>query len=81
MAKFYGTVDGNLTKTNGTNRGSEYIKASVQSYDGSVITKLTYVNDELKVSISVNESSDTSGTELFYGTLEELKERLRKENN
>lgn len=81
MAKFYGTVDGNLTKTNGTNRGSEYIKASVQSYDGSVITELTYKNDELHVSISVNDESATKGTELFYGTLEELKERLRKENN
>ena len=77
MAKFYGTVDGNLTKTNGTNRGSQYIKSSVQSYDGSVITELTYKGEKLYVSVSVDDDSATRGTELFYGTFEEFKECLK----
>lgn len=88
MSKFYGTVDGNLTKTNGTNRGSQYIKTSAQSYDGSVITTLNYNNEnELIINIELNDDSNTYGkTELpsFNGTLEQLMEcfnNYRKENN
>lgn len=75
MARFYGTVDGNLAKTNATRRGSDYIKASAQSWHGSVITQLNYDNEGmLIVKIGLTDDSSSYGSGDFYGTFEELKQ-------
>lgn len=79
MATFYGTVKGNR-ETAATRTGSKDsgIRASVQSYKGSVITTLTERSDgTLMVDVEVNEQkSSFYGTKVFYGTFEEYKEVL-----
>lgn len=88
MAKFYGTIDSDLGKTDRTRRGAKNIKTTAQSYDGSVITVLNYDNHgELIINIELNDDSDTHGkSELpsFHGTLEQLMECFtdyKKEKN
>jgi hypothetical protein len=77
MAKFYGSIQGNRGAA--TRMGHSGIKASVQSYDGSVITELSY-NDEgqllVDVSVAKDESTAYRGTRLFYGTLDEFIAKL-----
>lgn len=82
MSVFYGTVSGQAT-TSATRRGSRNsgITASAQSYDGSVITHLRYLenedndDEELLISITLSDQSSCSwGSDYFYGSLEELKE-------
>jgi hypothetical protein len=81
MSTFYGQVDGHAN-TVASRRGTDYIKSSAQSYDGSVITKLNYDSqDVLMVTISLAKGSDFYGDtrELpyFYGTFEQLQECFR----
>ena len=77
MAKFYGSIQGNRGAA--TRMGHQSIKSSVQSYDGSVITELSY-NDEgqllVDVSVAKDESTAYRGTRLFYGTLDEFIAKL-----
>lgn len=78
MAKFYGQVSGSANTT-ATRRGSAKsgIKASVQSWDGSVITELNE-NKDGKTIVSVSFSNDSSsyGREVFRGTISELVAKL-----
>lgn len=68
MAKFYGTVQG--SRGMATRIGTRNIKASAQSYDGSVITCLWYNNNnELMVNLAINEGSGNSGDTKFHNTL------------
>lgn len=78
MSTFYGMIRGNRGEaTRGGSRNSGF-KASAQSYNGSVITYLSYDKDDnLKIEIGIaNGSSSNSewGNPRFYGTLDELKE-------
>lgn len=78
MAAFYGQVQGQA-KTIASRRGSynSHIKASVQSYNGSVITELYYgADDKLRVCVEVSDGTDFYGRRVFDGTLEELTNRL-----
>ncbi len=78
MAAFYGQLKGGRdttsTKTGTKNSG---IKASVQSWDGSLTTEL-YYNDEgeLMVRLSTSDNSEMGGDTIFKGTLQELKNKL-----
>lgn len=79
MSKFYGQVEGKAD-TIATRQGSEKsgIKASVQSWDGSVITAMRYnENGELIVKIYIHNDSSFQGEKYFEGTLDELKKRLK----
>ena len=76
MAKFYGSIQGNRGAA--TRMGHQSIKASVQSYDGSVITELSY-NDEGQLLVDVSVAKDESsayGQRLFLGTMEEFIKKL-----
>ena len=76
MARFYGQVEGQA-ETRGTRRGNDCIKASVQSWNGSVIVDMNYsTNDKLMIRIQLSDDSDFYGTTYFIGTFEELKKRL-----
>lgn len=78
MAKFYGQVSGSANTT-ATRRGSAKsgIKASVQSWDGSVITELNENKDgETIVSVSFSNESSSYGREVFRGTISELVAKL-----
>lgn len=78
MATFCGQLKGSRdttsTKTGTKNSG---IKASVQSWDGSITTAL-YYNDkgELIVNLSTSNNSAMGGDTIFNGTLQELKDKL-----
>jgi hypothetical protein len=78
MSAFYGCVQGNRgAATRGGSRSSGF-KSTVQSYDGSVITCLTYSSEgELMVTIEVSDYSATYGTPIFYGTFKEFCEKLQ----
>lgn len=57
MAKFYATIEGSREPKTCT--GTYDIKTSAQSYDGSVITSLCYVDNRLYVTIGTNDNSST----------------------
>lgn len=82
MATFYGQVFGS-GKTSAS-RGGTYdrgIRTTAQSYEGSVIVELTMPEDcegnrELMVEVQVNSRAASRGKSLFYGTLNELCQKL-----
>jgi hypothetical protein len=77
MSKFYGTVSGGA-KTEATRRGFDSIRVSAQSWDGSLITRMRYgQEDQLLVQLDrYNGSSSCYGKTIFTGTLDELEARL-----
>jgi hypothetical protein len=76
MAKFYGMIQGNRGAA--TRCGSTSISASVQSWNGSVITQLSYDKDDnLMISVNYSTGSSAYGTSIFYGTVEEFVNKLR----
>ena len=74
MAKFYGTIQG--ARGPATRLGHKSIKAAAQSYDGSVITELSYDEDKLMVRVSTSKDSTTYGSTIFYGTFDEFVNKL-----
>jgi hypothetical protein len=77
MSAFYGMVQGNRgAATRGGSRASGF-KATLQSWDGSIITRMSYNNEgELMVEIEYSDGSATYGTKAFYGTFEEYIAKL-----
>jgi hypothetical protein len=75
MSKFYGSVQGNRGAA--TRGGYNRIKTSAQSYDGSVITELTYEENTLMVRVSTDKGSSPYGSTIFYGTFEEFVNKLK----
>ena len=62
-----------------TRCGSQFIKSSVQSYDGSVITELSYSHEGqlmLEVTVCKDESTSYRGNRVFKGTLDEFIAKL-----
>lgn len=76
MSTFYGTVEGNRGEA--TRCGSEQsgIRASAQSWNGSVIVRLCHRDGELMVSVATSDVSDCYGFTKWYGTFNEFKELL-----
>lgn len=81
MSKFYGTVHGDASQTGGTRRGFRSIKVAAQSWDGSVITGMHYCGDDLMVDLCFADDSSTYGQSLFYGTFQELKDKLMESDD
>lgn len=77
MSKFYGTVIGDRQETAATRRGFHSIKVAAQSWDGSVITRLTYEGGNLMAEIQHSDTSNTYGKCLFYGTVADLINKLK----
>lgn len=76
MSKFYGQVFG-ASKTNASRRGFTDITTSAQSFDGSVITQLTYKDGTLMVRVETAEGSAICGETAFYGTFDEFVRKLK----
>jgi hypothetical protein len=78
MSTFYGMVQGNRgAATRGGSRASGF-KASVQSWDGSIITQMSYDKDDnLTVDVSYSTGSSCYGTTIFHGTFDEYVMKLR----
>ena len=51
MAKFYSTIQGSAGEATRRGTANSGVRASVQSYDGSVITSLESKGDEIILSI------------------------------
>lgn len=84
MSTFYGRVLGNRSEaTRGGSRASGFM-CSAQSWDGSVITRLWYDNnDALQVRIGTADGSSCCsgyGFPEFNGSIEELRECFRMWN-
>ena len=78
MSTFYATIQGNRGPATRRGSAASGIKAAVQSWKGSVITSLSYnQDDELMVNISVSKGSSSYGDTIFYGTFEEFKQKLQ----
>jgi hypothetical protein len=79
MSAFYGCIQGNRgVATRGGSRASGF-KSTAQSYDGSIITRLSYNHeDELMVTIETSDGSAPYGSQIFYGTFKEYIEKLQK---
>ena len=77
MAKTYTTCVG-MRGERTARGGRDGCRASVQSYDGSVIVSNWYDGEDLRISVGVSEGSssypDHNG---FVGTFAELKELLK----
>ena len=75
MSKFFGQVNGG--RGTATRCGHSRIQASVQSHRGSVITELTYKDDQLMVRVDTSDCSSYYGSMTFYGTFEEFVAKLK----
>lgn len=78
MASFYATINADLSRTLATRRGSKYITTSTQSYNGSIITRMYYnEQDKLMIEIETTETSNSCyGENRFRGTFTQLEELL-----
>ena len=77
MAKFYGSIQGNRGAATRGGSAASGIKSSCQSYDGSVITYMSYDGiDNLVVTIEVSDGSSSYGRRIFCGTFEEYIAKL-----
>lgn len=75
MAKFYGQVF-NGTGTAVTRTGARDIAAAVQSYNGSIITRMYYNGGELRVDVEKADGSSRFGRLIFSGTYEDFCKKL-----
>ena len=79
MAALYGTIKGKAGKASRLGTYESGIRATVQSWHGSLIVEMTRKSSDdlpiVKLSINDSESSDI-GTLVFMGTLDELKAKL-----
>ena len=78
MATFFGQVRGRA-ESYGTRLGTKTsgIESSVQSWEGSIITKMYYnEKNELMVNIETADGSNFCGQTIFNGTFEEYKKKL-----
>lgn len=78
MATFYGQVQGNR-ETKAVRQGSKTsgIASSVQSYDGSITTKLSYgKSGGLMVQVYVTPETGFYGNLIFQGSIDEYCEKL-----
>ena len=79
MATFYGQISGNRGTASRLGTKTSGLTVSAQSWDGSVITQLSYDSkDTLKVKLSIDDGSSFYGETVFNGTLEELKAIFKK---
>ena len=76
MAKFYGSIQGD--KGAATRMGHSSIRSSVQSYNGSLISYMSYVGDKLMLELCVSDGSSATGRTIFYGAFEEFVNKFEK---
>lgn len=83
MSKLYTSIQSDCTKTTGTKRGHRWVRSSIQSWNGSLITTMNYnINNETDPQITIEKSNTSSmgGDIIFHGTLSGLEYILRNSN-
>ena len=81
MSRFYGQVEG-MARTRASRQGSDnsHIRASVQSWNGSIITELYYDEaDVLCIEVSSSEESSFRGRAVYNGPVERFVEMCCQE--
>jgi hypothetical protein len=79
MSAFYGSIVGSRGEATRCGTKNSGLKVAAQSWDGSVITRLSYDADgKLNVTLEVAEGSSSGygSKELFSGTLDQLRKKL-----
>lgn len=78
MAKFFATAWGDRGPVHRTSNHS--MTTACQSYDGSIITELSYDKEtgKLMVDISTSEDKTIYGKRLWYGSFEDFVKQLQK---
>ena len=67
MAEFYGTVQGNRSEATRGGSKDSGIRASAQSYEGSVVVNMYHNNEGVKmVRISIAKGSSNHGRKTLY---------------
>ena len=79
MSTFYASIQGNRGEATRGGSYSSGIRASVQSWDGSVVTKLRYREDELIVEIGIENGSKSDAYPTWIGTIDQLRELLNRD--
>ena len=80
MSKFYGQVEG-MANTVASRRGSQNIKSSVQSYEGSIITEIYTRYDQTLLDIYYDSDTSFYRERIFTGSINEFVELLKKYEN
>lgn len=80
MSKFYGTVGDRWgNRSNATRCGHKSIFAAAQSFDGSIITELSYDSDGvLYMTLEHSDHSSTGGWCIYSGTVEDFLEVIKR---
>lgn len=72
MSKLYGTIVGQA-KTKATRRGSSEIRASVQSWNGSIIMEMYYDDDDvLSLRVEKADGSKIKGECIWNGSFDKF---------
>lgn len=78
MATFYSSIKGSRGEATRCGTRNSGIRASVQSWNGSITSELSYNDkDELMVTIRTSTGSSSYGSQIFYGTFEEFINKLQ----
>lgn len=73
MSKFYSTIQGQAGEATRRGSSSSGIRASVQSYDGSLIARLEDVEGQVILSLDTSDDSRSDCADRqFRGTIEEF---------
>lgn len=77
MSRLYGAIQG--SRGPATRCGTDEIKVSAQSWEGSVIVRMTEAKNEAEptVRVEISDGSSTYGDTVFRGTIAELKAKLQ----
>lgn len=74
MSKLYGSIQG--CRGAATRCGTSLMKSSVQSWEGSLISYMSYEGDTLMLELCVSEGSSAYGKTIFRGTFKEFVEKF-----
>ena len=81
MSKFYGQLQGKAKyRATRCGTGVSRIRASVQSFDGSIITELFYEGKDLCIRVEHSDDSGFYGFCIFEGTVERFLKMCDREH-
>jgi hypothetical protein len=82
MSRLYGSLQGCRGEATRTGSKDSGIRASVQSWDGSLCVFMDLNDDDLPVvEIQISDGSSCYGKTYFRGSLDKLKKILEEEND
>ena len=80
MSKFYATIQGQAGEATRRGSASSGIRASVQSWNGSVITRLDEIDDKEILIIETSKDSKSCGDRVFKGSIKQFENIMEAVN-